>query len=152
MLSNRRMNHTEFDEMMKLTFELIKSYSNIKGSEQIDWDGQVHDLLPDGLESKGNYFYSFFDEADRIVGYAWCVDKGEDLRLIAYIGVKKEYQRNGYGLEIMRTVCDYAKQDGINKMVLGVEKNNLPAYQLYLKEGFNVEGEEDIRYIMIKEL
>jgi len=146
------MNHTEFDEMMKLTFGLIKSYSDIKGSEQVDWEGQVRELLPDGLESKGNYFYSFFDEADNVVGYAWCVDKEEDLRLIAYIGVKKEYQRNGYGLEIMRTVCDYAKQDGIKKMVLGVSKNNVPAYQLYLKEGFYVEGEEDIRYIMFKEL
>lgn len=52
----------------------------------------------------------------------------------------------------MRTVCDCAKQDGIRMMVLGVEKNNLPAYNLYLKEGFYVDGEEDIRHIMFKKL
>jgi ribosomal protein S18 acetylase RimI-like enzyme len=150
------MNNTEFDEMMKLTFGLIKSHSDIQGAEQVDLEGQVKNLLPDGLESEGNYFYSFFDEEDHIVGYAWCVDKAdEDLRLIAYIGVKKEYQRKGYGLEILKTVCNYAKQDGIKKMILGVEKTNLSAYQLYLRQGFYVEGEEGeegTRYIMLKEL
>lgn len=152
MLKERTMSRLEFEEMMKLTFELISSYSDIEGSEQVDWEAQARDLLPDGIESVGNYFYSFLNEEDCVVGYAWCVDKGDNLRLIAYIGVKKEHQRKGYGLEIMRMVCNYAKQDGIDMMVLGVEKNNLPAYHLYLKEGFYVDGEEDIRYIMFKKL
>lgn len=47
MLKERAMNHLEFEEMMKLTFELIKGYSDIEGSEQVDWEEQARNLLPD---------------------------------------------------------------------------------------------------------
>jgi ribosomal protein S18 acetylase RimI-like enzyme len=50
------------------------------------------------------------------------------------------------------SVCRDAKEAGVSAMALGVEKNNHPAIHLYEREGFKIVGEEDIRFIMIKEL
>lgn len=152
MVTERIMTEEEFLEMMKLAFDLIASYSETKEAKEVDWEAQVRQLLPEGMGSAGNYFSTFMNEEMQVVGYAWCADKENDMRLIAYIGVKKEHQRLGYGQRIMQTICNKAKEDGISLMVLGVEKNNQPALQLYLREGFGIEGEEDIRYVMVKNL
>ena len=52
----------------------------------------------------------------------------------------------------MKVICSDAKQAGVSVMVLGVEKNNLPAIHLYERDGFKIVGEEDIRFIMVNEL
>lgn len=152
MVTERIMLKEEFLEMMKLAFELIDDYSEIEGAKEVDWEAQVRDLLPEGMGSAGNYFSTFLNEKMQVVGYSWCADKEDNMRLIAYIGVKKEHQRLGYGKKILQAICNKAKGDGISLMVLGVEKNNQPAFQLYLQEGFEIEGEEDIRYVMVKAL
>lgn len=152
MLHSRKMTEIEFEDMLKDCSALIASYSAIEGENQVNWDRQMAELMPNGIESDGNYLYTFLNEDDQVIGYAWCSDKENSMRLIAYIGVKEAFRRRGYAKQIMEIICRDAKQAGVSVMALGVEKNNLPATHLYEKDGFNIIGEEDIRFVMVKEL
>lgn len=152
MLHSRKVTEAEFDDMIKDCFTLISGYSVVEGANQVDWHAQMAELLPNGMESAGNYVYTFLNEEEQVVGYAWCSDKEDSMRLIAYIGVKEAFRRRGYAIQIIEEICRDAKQAGVSVMALGVEKNNLPAIHLYERNGFHSVGEEDIRFIMVKEL
>lgn len=152
MLHSRKVTEVEFEDMIKDCFTLISGYSAIEGADQVDWHAQMAELLPNGLESAGNYMYTFLNEEEQVIGYAWCTDKEDSMRLISYIGVKEAFRRRGYATQIMEMICRDAKQAGVAVMVLGVEKNNLIAIHLYERDGFKIVGEEDIRLAMIKEL
>lgn len=152
MLHNRKVTEVEYEDMTKECFTLISGYSAIEGESQVDWHAQMTELMPNGMESAGNYLYTFLNEEEQVIGYAWCSDKEDSMRLIAYIGVKETFRRRGYATQIMEMICQDAKQAGESSMVLGVEKNNLPAIHLYERDGFRIVGEEDIRFVMLKEL
>lgn len=152
MLHSRKVTEVEFEDMIKDCFTLISGYSAIEGADQVDWHAQMAELLPNGLESAGNYMYTFLNEEEQVIGYAWCTDKEDSMRLISYIGVKEAFRRRGYATQIMEMICRDAKQAGVAVMVLGVEKNNLIAIHLYERDGFKIVGEEDIRLAMVKEL
>ena len=112
----------------------------------------MDELLPQGLHTPGSDLYTFFNGLNAVIGYGWCLDKGNSTQLIAYFAVKPEYQRQGYATQMMNFICDQAKESAIEKIVLGVEKDNVGAITLYQKSGFSVVGEEDIRYVMLKEM
>lgn len=152
MLHRRIMTEIEFEDMKKDCYSLISRYSEIDGENRVDWHTQMAQLMPNGMDSDGNYLYTFLNNEEQVIGYAWCSDKENNLRLIAYIGVKETFRRRGYAKLIMEMICIDAKQAKVSAMALGVEKNNLPAIHLYKKDGFKVVGEEDIRFIMVKEL
>ncbi|MDF2544510.1 MAG: GCN5-related N-acetyltransferase [Herbinix sp.] len=152
MLHSRKVTEVEFEDMIKDCYTLISGYSAIEGENQVDWHIQMAELMPNGMESAGNYLYTFLNEEEQVIGYAWCSDKEDSMRLIAYIGVKESFRRRGYATQIMEMICRDAKQAGVSLMVLGVEKNNFPAIHIYERDGFKIVGEEDIRFIMVKEL
>ena len=68
----------------------------------------------------------------------------------AYIGEKKYW--GGKGHSIVAYVCNEAKKFKLKKLYLRVLKDNVRAYNLYLKEGFVVEQETQTSYKMIKVL
>lgn len=67
-----------------------------------------------------------------------------------YIGEKSYW--GGKGHAIVSYVCSEAKRIKLEKLYLRVLKDNVRAYNLYLKEGFVVEQETQTSYIMIKVL
>lgn len=152
MLHSRKVTEVEYEDMIKDCYTLIAGYSAIEGEDQVDWQAQMDELMPNGMESAGNYLYTFLNEEEQVIGYAWCSDKENSMRLIAYIGVKEAFRRRGYAAQIMEMICRDAKQASVSVMALGVEKNNLPAIHLYERKGFTIVGEEDIRFIMVKDL
>jgi RimJ/RimL family protein N-acetyltransferase len=56
------------------------------------------------------------------------------------IGVLAEYRGHGIGESLMRSALDRAKEIGLTRVELTVRKPNLPAFTLYEKLGFVVEG------------
>lgn len=152
MLHSHRVTKEQYEDMMADCFSLIAGYSEIEGAEEVDWRAQAMKLLPDGMDSAGNYLYAFEDEENATVGYVWACDKEDGMRLVAYIGVKEAYRKRGYAAFMLKTACEDAKQAGEDVMGLGVEKNNTLAIHLYEKLDFKIVAEEDIRYIMLKQL
>lgn len=152
MLHSRKITDVEYEDMIKDCSTLISDYSANECENRVDWHTQMAELMPNGLESPGNHMYTFLNKEEQVIGYSWCSDKSDSMRLIAYIGVKEAFRRRGYATQIMDMICKDAKQAGVSVMVLGVEKNNLPAIHLYERDGFIIAGEEDIRFVMVKEL
>ena len=78
-----------------------------------------------------------------IVGYIWA-ERGRFNRILhtAYIviGIRKEYQQQGIGTEFFKQLDQWAKANGIVRLELTVECNNMVAKHLYEKYGFVVEG------------
>lgn len=62
---------------------------------------------------------------------------------IAYLGgvaIDPEHAGKGHGLQMMKEIIDYAKQQGFIRLELTVSTSNEKAIQLYLKAGFHHEG------------
>lgn len=78
-----------------------------------------------------NYSYYFLVEKDKIVGYTGIAEK-DDYLFLSKLYLKKEYRRMGLG----KAAFDKIKALGFNKIRLTVNKQNINAYNAYLKYGF----------------
>mgnify|MGYP006396192511 FL=1 len=56
------------------------------------------------------------------------------------IGVKKQFSRKGVASSLINRAFLWAKQNGVTKLELTVVKENMVAYRLYQKAGFENEG------------
>lgn len=115
------------------------------------------------FENEVNNHHSVFvtatdEESGRLIGYGgiWLVcDTGD----ITNIAVHPDYRREGIGKKILDLLTDICIEREIKSITLEVRDSNLPAYNLYLKEGFVVNGRRKKYYkgaddaiLMIKEL
>jgi len=66
--------------------------------------------------------------------------------LIELISVLPDYQNKGIGKKVLQTIIKDATESN-KELCLSVAKNN-NAYFLYLKLGFVVTGEDDLKYLM----
>ena len=60
---------------------------------------------------------------------------------IVWIGINDKQQGNGYGQSAMRTIIEYAKDDGCKEITLEVPTNSPNARHIYEKLGFEATGE-----------
>ena len=67
------------------------------------------------------------------------------------IAVKKEYRDKGVGTQLLDEVFKLYTKMGTDSLSLSVDKRN-PAYELYLRTGFQVVRETKADYIMCKKL
>ena len=109
-------------------------------------------MLLQGMDKPGNEFRACYDGDHNVVGHSWCANKENAMQLIAYFAVRPQYHRRGYATQMLSVVCEHAKQASVQQIILGVEKFNEAAIALYKKIGFDIVGDEDIRYIMIKKV
>ena len=88
-------------------------------------------------EMEGNAFSKIFvnEKNDEIVAYAdlWIIYEQAQL---ANIAVKKEFQRQGIGQELLDYCIDYAIHQGCETVSLEVRVNNQNAISLYERNGF----------------
>lgn len=68
-----------------------------------------------------------------------------------YIG-ESEYRGAGLGTIMMQLVEEQAKNIGIKKLILGVNKDNIPAIKCYIKGGYIVNRQSDTHFYMMKSL
>lgn len=63
----------------------------------------------------------------------------------AEIGIvlKKKYWGFGIGQQIMKQAINWGKDKGLQRIVLGVDVDNIRAINLYLNLGFKIEGRKD---------
>jgi RimJ/RimL family protein N-acetyltransferase len=80
---------------------------------------------------------------DKVVG--WCDISSMNRPVYVHsgslgIGVIAEYRGQGIGESLMRAAIEHAKKIGLTRVELTVREPNNPAYHLYKKLGFEVEG------------
>ena len=56
---------------------------------------------------------------------------------IEQLAIQTEYQKKGFGLQLMKYAIETLKQNDIEKILIYVRKNNIPALTLYEKLGFS---------------
>jgi ribosomal-protein-alanine N-acetyltransferase len=71
-----------------------------------------------------------------IIGYLIYRKIGEESELLR-IGIKKDYQKQGFGTYLIKEFLERQKREGVKKVFLEVDFFNKPAYKLYRNVGFN---------------
>lgn len=74
-----------------------------------------------------------------IVGFAGVIDTLEQFE-ITNIVVKKDFRKKGIGNKLLAELIKFAKTNNKDKIILEVNKTNLPAIKLYEKNGFKNVG------------
>ncbi|MGX7043068.1 GNAT family N-acetyltransferase [Leuconostoc holzapfelii] len=96
-------------------------------------------LLPNGLETSGNYFYSIYDEIN-IIGYIWLGtdSENESNAFIFDFEIYKQYQNNGFGSKAIILAEKEAKNMGFRTIGLHVFGSNQRAIHVYQKCGYGI--------------
>ena len=122
-------NKIEISKMSLEDFELIKSTLITEFDDF--WNSET---LENELKSKNSY-YIVAKINDDIVGFAGIkvvLDEADIMNIVT----KKDMRNLGIGSALFKALIDYSKNNGINKLTLEVNENNLSAIHLYEKYGF----------------
>ena len=83
---------------------------------------------------------STYVKTEKVIGFAYGyelnrLDNSGNMLYIHEVGVLPEYQRQGIGTEILRSITALCKLTGICKFFLNTQKSNTAAMALYEKSG-----------------
>lgn len=98
---------------------------------------QINDLLPQGLQTPGHFFWMAVDEGGASVGHLWIAadaDKGQ--AFIYDIAVDEGQRGKGYGRQTMELLDAEARRLGLRRIVLNVFGDNAVAQNLYHTAGY----------------
>ena len=102
---------------------------------------QFDELLPDGLNSEGHYFWKVVAEDGAAVGDLWVlVEPAKERAFIYFIGIDETYRGKGYARATMQTLEAKVKPMGANRIDLNVFGDNTTAIRLYQSLGYQVLG------------
>jgi ribosomal protein S18 acetylase RimI-like enzyme len=106
-------------------------------------------FLEDFLGEKNAFGY-VAKEKDTIVGFAFGYvlvkpDGRRDFYLHA-IDIMEEYQKHGYGTELMKYIVSHTKSIGCGELFLITNKSNVSACRCYEKAGGISKVDDDIVY------
>ena len=97
------------------------------------------ELLPQGLETPDNHFYTIIDSESNAVGMLWFAVKTKFNSPIAYvfdIGISAERRREGHAYRAFLALEDEVRKLGLSGIALHVFGYNAGAQSLYAKLGF----------------
>ena len=99
---------------------------------------EYHNLLPDGLKTKKNYFYMLEEEA-QVKGYIWLAayQGNDEIAFIYDIDVYPEFQNQGLGTHALELATEKMKQFGFKYLRLHVFGHNKRAIHVYEKLGLH---------------
>ena len=104
-----------------------------------------------GPDGKRFYRYLKDDETGSFVGeiaYHW---DEEECICLADVIVFAPCRGEGYGREGLRLLCESARKNGIDVLYDDIAKDN-PAIRLFLSEGFEIEAEKEMTFLLKKKL
>ncbi len=103
-------------------------------------DEQTASMLPDRLESPGQFVFAIEDEdTGERVGDAWLARRESPLlgalAFVASIEIAKPFRRRGFARQAMLFLEDEARSRGLDRITLNVYGDNDAARALYLSLG-----------------
>lgn len=90
---------------------------------------------------RGNYKIFVACDGDRVVGFVGCVSylafelDGEGMKIIA-LAVSGEYRRQGIGTALLKTAENWAKESGIEVILLNSGLQRTEAHMFYEAQGY----------------
>jgi ribosomal protein S18 acetylase RimI-like enzyme len=142
---------------LNLTYRaaLPEDYSFLFGLHKAAMKAHVEDAFgPWDEDWQEEYFRDRFDPAllqviqlDGVdVGMLFIQERAEEI-FIANLEILPQFQRQGIGTSVLRDLLAAAGRKG-KLVALQVLKSNIPARNLYQRQGFGVTGENETHYIM----
>lgn len=100
---------------------------------------QYNLLLPEGLQTPNNYFYSIL-EKEEFIGYIWIAQSTDNAHsaFIYDFEIYEEFQNQGFGSRSLELISLQAKQLGFSFLALHVFGSNSRALYVYKKMGFEI--------------
>jgi ribosomal-protein-alanine N-acetyltransferase len=87
------------------------------------------------LTQQNRYYLALVDEKKEIVGFGGVAFNGVDADIQTMV-IKPEYQKKGYGKQLLDALLEKVKEHKSNRVFLEVVADNKPAISLYLSRKF----------------
>ncbi len=87
------------------------------------------------LTQRNRYYLALVDEKKEIVGFGGVAFNGVDADIQTMV-IKPEYQKKGYGKQLLDALLEKVKENKSNRVFLEVVADNKPAISLYLSRKF----------------
>lgn len=87
------------------------------------------------LTQQNRYYLALVDEKKEIVGFGGVAFNGVDADIQTMV-IKPEYQKKGYGKQLLDALLKKVKEHNSNRVFLEVVADNKPAISLYLSRKF----------------
>lgn len=99
---------------------------------------QLESLLPQGIQTPNNYFFSLRDENGEKVGILWYASRPKQpgLAFIYDFEIYPPFRRRGFASQAIIALEQEAKSRGLKRIELHVFGHNTAARALYNKMGF----------------
>ncbi len=113
-------------------------FVSIIGSPQVEYmleKFQSRQALSNQIEKQGYLYYLLEDKNGNRAGYFAVVPRQEEL-FLSKLYVTAENRRRGYGRCAMEFIETLAREKGLSKITLTVNKNNTGSINAYKKLGF----------------
>lgn len=115
-------------------------YVPIIGKDQVDYMlDKFQSRQAISVQIRTGFLYFLIKEDDQFIGYISVQPRGGDL-FLSKIYVKSSKRGKGYGKKAMQFAERLAKEKGLKRIVLTVNKNNVNAIRAYEKLGFKNLG------------
>ena len=127
------------DSKIKFYAEEKAQVGNVSAEEAMQASKrQFEQILPDGLNTLGNYLFNVKDEdSDHIVGSLWIKVRDEGKEMFIYgIEMDETARGKGYGRQTIEALEALVKKMGIPKISLHVFGYNEVAINLYKSSGY----------------
>jgi len=121
----------------------IENYANeLKESGMVPEDKALFvakdtfaNILPEGLNTKGNFLYNAFDQ-DTLIGFIWYCMRTPELAFIYDFFILEDHRKKGFGKQVMKACEEDAKTNGAKAIGLHVFGHNKAARALYESIGY----------------
>ena len=124
---------TKLDFSMQTVFQLANIEKECFGKDA--WS--INALIGE-FNNKFSHFFAYTVDG-KIVGYV-CVRIMYEEAQICNIAVLTEHRRKGIATQLLQTVAAFATEQGCERAELEVNVQNLPAVEMYRKNGYKEEG------------
>jgi len=129
------------DSIVSLAREIwTEHYVPIIGKQQVEYmlaKYQSKQAVKDQIASGALYF--LIDEGHSFIGYIAVHPRGDEL-FLSKIYLRSSHRARGYGKKALQFVETLARERGLRKIALTVNKNNTTAIRAYEKIGFRNVG------------
>ena len=142
MVTLRPMTESEYQRLRESIFEdYARETANVTSTSIEEGRNmaarQFDQLLPDGMASKGHYFWRILNDNGDAVGDLWVLVESEKARAFIYfIGIDEGYRGHGYSRAAMLALESTVKSLGANHIDLNVFGDNTVAVRLYESLGY----------------